>query len=75
MSAEPDVTCDAIAPLVRDAERGRLPADEAARVAAHLPTCAACRALADEERALDRRLDELPQRPAPLALKRRLAAR
>lgn len=67
--------CDDIQPLVRDATRGRLVGDEAARVAAHLEGCAACRALADEERALDRRLDQLPQRPASLALKRRLAAR
>ena len=67
--------CDDIQPLVRDAGRGRLLPDEAARVTAHLSTCAACRALADEERALDERLDTLPQRPASLALKRRLAAR
>ncbi|HEX6837490.1 MAG TPA: zf-HC2 domain-containing protein [Polyangia bacterium] len=76
MSPEPTTDrCEEIQPLVRDATRGRLHGEEAAHVAAHLLTCAACRALADEERELDRRLDELPQRPASLALKRRLAAR
>jgi anti-sigma factor RsiW len=74
--SEPGSSCDEIQPLVRDATRRRLSPDDAARVQAHLAICAACRALADEEAALDRALEEqLPQRPAPLALKRRLAAR
>jgi anti-sigma factor RsiW len=61
---------------LRDAARGRLDAERAARVSVHLATCAACRAISDEERALDQLLEErLPQRPASLALKRRLAAR
>ncbi len=74
MSAEP--TCAELQPLLRDAGRGRLDAERAALVSAHLATCAACRAIVDEERALDQLLEEkLPQRPASLALKRRLAAR
>jgi anti-sigma factor RsiW len=45
-------------------------------VTAHLGTCAACRAISAEERDLDLLLEEkLPQHPASLALKRRLAAR
>ena len=77
MSAEPaDPTCAELQPLLRDAARGRLDAERAALVSAHVATCAGCRALVDEERALDRLLEEkLPQRPASLALKRRLAAR
>ena len=74
MSAEP--ACTELQPLLRDAGRGRLDAARAALVSAHLATCAACRAVSDEERALDQLLEEaLPQRPASLALKRRLAAR
>jgi anti-sigma factor RsiW len=69
-------TCDELRPLLRDAARGRLDQSQATAVAAHLGTCAACRAISDEERVLDQLLEEkLPQHPAPLALKRRLAAR
>jgi len=69
-------TCDELQPLLRDAARGRLDPGQATAVAAHLGTCAACRAISDEERVLDRLLEEkLPQHPASLALKRRLAAR
>jgi anti-sigma factor RsiW len=81
VSAEPGAEpgaepCAEIEPLLRDAARDRLDQEQARRVAAHLAGCAACRAVADEERALDRRLEaELPQHPAPLGLKRRLAAR
>ena len=74
MSAEP--SCNDLRPLLRDAARGLLDAQRAALVSAHLQTCAACRALSDEEHALDQLLEEkLPQRPASLALKRRLEAR
>ena len=74
MSAEP--TCAELQPLLRDAGRGQLDTERAALVSAHLATCVACRGISDEERALDQLLDEkLPQRPASLALKRRLAAR
>jgi anti-sigma factor RsiW len=69
-------TCDELRPLLRDAARGRLDQSQATAVAAHLGSCAACRAISDEERALDQLLEEkLPQHPASLALKRRLAAR
>jgi anti-sigma factor RsiW len=69
-------TCAELQPLLRDAGRGQLDAERAALVTAHVATCAACRAIVDEERALDQLLEEkLPQRPASLALKRRLAAR
>jgi anti-sigma factor RsiW len=69
-------TCAELRPLLRDAARGRLDQSQATTVAAHLGTCAACRSISDEERALDQLLEEkLPQHPAPLALKRRLAAR
>jgi len=69
-------TCAELRPLLRDAARGRLHHGQATAVTAHLGTCAACRAVSEEERALDQLLEEkLPQHPAPLALKRRLAAR
>lgn len=72
----PDSTCTELQPLLRDAARGRLDREPAALVSAHLATCAGCRAIVDEELALDQLLEErLPQRPASLALKRRLAAR
>lgn len=71
-----ELTCAEAQPLLRDAARGRLEGSLAATVAAHLASCAACRADAEGERVLDRWLeDQLPQRPASLALKRRLAAR
>ena len=74
MSTDP--TCAELQPLLRDAGRGRLDPERAALVSAHLATCAACRAVSDEERALDHLLEEkLPQRPASLALKRRLGER
>jgi anti-sigma factor RsiW len=69
-------TCAELRPLLRDATRGRLDQGQSAAVTAHLGTCAACRATSEEERMLDQLLEErLPQHPAPLALKRRLAAR
>jgi anti-sigma factor RsiW len=72
----PEPPCAELQPLLRDAARGRLDPERAALVSAHLATCAACRAISDEERALDRLMEEqLPQRPASLALKRRLGER
>ena len=71
-----ELSCAELQPLLRDAAHGRLDPARAALVSAHLATCAACRAVSDEERALDQLLEEkLPQRPASLALKRRLSAR
>jgi anti-sigma factor RsiW len=76
VSPEPTTTCAELQPLLHDAARGGLDPERAAIVSAHLSTCAACRAVSDEERALDQLLEEkLPQRPASLALKRRLEAR
>jgi anti-sigma factor RsiW len=73
---EPTMSCDESRPLLREATRGALDERTRARIYAHLATCPACRELADEERALDRLLEErLPQHPASLALKRRLQAR
>jgi anti-sigma factor RsiW len=58
-----------------DELRGRLSSEPAAALHAHLSTCAACRAHAEAERVLSEVLDaRLPQRAAPPALKRRLAA-
>jgi anti-sigma factor RsiW len=71
-----DSTCQELQPLLRDAARGRLDPQRAALVSSHLATCAACRTVSEKERALDQLLEEkLPQRPASLALKRRLEAR
>jgi len=71
-----DRTCAELQPLLRDAARGQLDAEQATLVSSHLATCAACRAVSEQERALDQLLEEkLPQRPASLALKRRLEAR
>jgi anti-sigma factor RsiW len=76
MANDPAMTCDAVRPLLREATRGALEPGVQAAVDAHLETCAACRKVAVEERALDRLLMEgLPQYPASLALKRRLQAR
>jgi anti-sigma factor RsiW len=56
--------------------RGRLAPDVQTAVEAHLATCADCRRADAVERALTDVLErQLPQHPASLALKRRLAAR
>jgi len=61
-------TCTELRPLLRDAARGWLDQSPATAVTAHLGTCAVCRAISDEERALDQLLEEkLPQHPASLA--------
>ncbi|HVY39160.1 MAG TPA: zf-HC2 domain-containing protein [Polyangia bacterium] len=76
MASDAAMTCDAVRPLLREATRGALDPAQQAGVDAHLTTCAECRQVAAEERALDRLLIEgLPQYPASLALKRRLRAR
>ena len=73
---ERQLTCEEAQPLLRPALRGQLDGATGARVETHLAGCATCRAVADEEGALDRLLeDRLPQYAAPLALKRRLLAR
>jgi anti-sigma factor RsiW len=75
-SEDRPMSCEEVQPLVREATRGGL--DEATRdvVYRHLAGCPGCRGLAEEERKLDRLLDEqLPRYAAPLALKRRLEAR
>jgi anti-sigma factor RsiW len=70
------MTCQEVQPLIREATRGGLDATTRALVYQHLASCPACERLAEEERALDRLLEEqLSQHPAPLALKRRLQAR
>lgn len=58
-----------------DFQRGRLRPRVREEVRAHLDTCPACSRLEREEQALTDVLERrLPQHPAPLALKRRLAA-
>lgn len=70
------MNCADIQPLLRDANRRQLDVGDAKLVAGHLASCPECRKVADDESALDRLFEErLPQRPASLALKRRLAAR
>jgi anti-sigma factor RsiW len=70
------MSCEEARDLLRDAQRGRLPEEQAAAHAAHLEGCAACRAEDAAERALSEALARgLPRRAAPAALKRRLEAR
>ncbi len=69
------MTCDAVRPRLLDYQRGQLDADARAAVRAHLESCAACAREEAAEQALTEALEErLPQHPAPLGLKRRLAA-
>ncbi len=59
-----------------DFQRGRLPEEARARVAAHLEGCAECRRAADAEAALSSALESrLPRHPASPALQARLAER
>ena len=75
-SDDQQVTCEEVLPLVREATRGGLDDATRKRVYGHLAGCQACRGVAEEERELDRALDEqLPRYAAPLSLKRRLLAR
>jgi anti-sigma factor RsiW len=58
-----------------DDQRGRLSAEARARLRAHLDGCAACARVEVEERVLTEVLESrVPQHPASVALKRRLAA-
>lgn len=58
-----------------DYERGRLPLDTERKMREHLGACPACTRAATAERALTELLQRhLPQHPASLALKRRLAS-
>ena len=73
MTAELD--CARARSLLVDDHRGRLDPATAAALAAHLDGCADCRHEDTVERVLTDQLEQrLPQRAAPLALKRRLAA-
>jgi anti-sigma factor RsiW len=54
---------------------GELDAEAAATLVAHLDTCAACRAQADEERSLRARLRSLPLPETPVGLEARVRAR
>jgi len=67
--------CRDVEPDLLDHERGRLEPAREAGVRAHLDRCAACARADAGERALTAALERrLPQYPASLALKRRLAA-
>jgi anti-sigma factor RsiW len=70
------VECAAARDLLLDHERGRLPRAVRADLETHLEGCPACTSEADASLALSDVLERrLPQHPAPIALKRRLAAR
>src|SRR5215831_12056722 len=76
MASDQHTSCDEIRPLVREATRGGLDNATRERVYGHIAGCATCRSVAEEERDLDRLLEQqLPRYAAPLALKRRLEAR
>ncbi len=67
--------CDEVRTLLVPYQRHALEADDAARVRAHLESCAACSSAEAAEHALTEVLEHrMPQHPAPIALKRRLAA-
>lgn len=67
--------CEEVRLSLLDHQRGRLSPEADAGILAHLEGCAACREADAVERALTDVLEQrLPQRPASLALKRRLAA-
>jgi anti-sigma factor RsiW len=70
-----DMDCERARTYLLDAQARRLPADLDAAVRAHVGGCAACAREDAVERALTDVLERrLPQHPASLALKRRLAA-
>jgi anti-sigma factor RsiW len=69
------VDCTQARELMLDDARGRLSEAESAALRLHRDTCPACRAMAQSDQALSDALEKLPQHAAPLALKRRLAAR
>ena len=59
--------------LILEGQRGTLAPVPMAELRAHLAACAECRHEETAEGALTRALDQLPQHPASLGLKRRLA--
>jgi anti-sigma factor (TIGR02949 family) len=70
------MTCNEIRDQLLAYQRGELAPEAKEQVAAHLATCEACRRAAAVEVELSELLEKrLPQHPAPLALKRRLAGR
>jgi anti-sigma factor RsiW len=67
------VDCGEARPALLDLQRGRLPADRAAEVRAHVAGCADCTHAAEAEAALSEVLEHrLPQHAASLAFKRAL---
>jgi len=70
------MTCDDVRTRLLDYQHGRLPLPAQAEVRTHLDACADCaRAEAVEQELTSVLEHRLPQYPASLALKRRLAAR
>ncbi len=68
--------CETARTHLLDEQRGKLSGELRGELSAHLEGCAACRRVEAGERALTDLLElRLPQRPAPIALKRRLAER
>src|SRR5438128_864348 len=69
------MTCADARDLVLAHQRGALTPGEDTAVREHLAACTACTRVESAERTLTEVLEQrLPQHPAPLALKRRLAA-
>ncbi|OLD25899.1 MAG: hypothetical protein AUI18_08610, partial [Candidatus Rokubacteria bacterium 13_1_40CM_2_70_45] len=67
--------CEDVRTYLLDDHRGQLAPELAREVRAHVERCAACAHDDAAEQALSELLERrLPQHPAPLALKRRLAA-
>src|SRR5215470_7548196 len=70
------MTCDQVRLHLLDYQQGRLQLETHGAVRAHLDGCAQCTRADAVEQELTRLLEQrLPQHPASLALKRRLAAR
>lgn len=70
------MSCDSVRIRLLDYQQGRLPLDAQSEVRAHLDGCPACARVGAVEHELTWVLEHrLPQHPASLALKRRLAAR
>jgi anti-sigma factor RsiW len=69
------MNCDKVRELTLDLLRGTLDPAQAEAVRAHLPTCPACRAHVEAERALgDVLASKLPRHAVPAPLRQRLAA-
>src|SRR5207245_9796236 len=70
------MTCDEVRQHLLDYQQGRARLETQKAVRAHLEGCAGCTRADAVEQELTRLLEQrLPQHPASLALKRRLAAR